>query len=303
MNFSFAHWNKRQKTRAARTRRRSRRQAFEQTARLGTERSMQLESLEERRMLTGNFDDGDSTDTIDVALVGNSIDAAGGQNDGAADTFEVSLAAPDLLVKVNGGAVVEQPLSSVTDLTINGSSDDDTLTLDANGADVVLEADIIRVGGLTISHTDIETINLVGAGHVTQEGTASPDELVLTGSGLNGFGASFFIDDGLNGANDGAPQINLDAQSFEFDGGDGGDSLVISDAAGLPEFAGTAARAHASAAFLEGTGRTLSEVSIHFEAGRGAGSGRPIVVAATHCRFRPAAGDRKAVPARQSREF
>ena len=59
--------------------------------------------------------------------------AAGKSGDGNPDTFNVSRSGTDVIAKVDGATVYQFLLSSINTLTINGSSDVDTLTVDYTG--------------------------------------------------------------------------------------------------------------------------------------------------------------------------
>jgi subtilisin-like proprotein convertase family protein len=74
--------------------------------------------------------------SLDIQLGGDVIvDAGTGADDGVADAFLVELSGSNLVVSVNGVTVFDEPLAGVTSLTIHGSSDNDTLTVDfGNGA-------------------------------------------------------------------------------------------------------------------------------------------------------------------------
>lgn len=89
--------------------------------------------------------------SLDIQLGGDVvIDAGADADDGAADAFEIILNGANLEVRVNNSLVFNEPVSGITSLTINGSGDDDTLTVDHGGGEIDLP---ITFAGSTGSDT------------------------------------------------------------------------------------------------------------------------------------------------------
>ena len=80
-----------------------------------------------------------------VLTLDATVDAGAATGDGTADTFNVSLDGGDLVVTVGGNEVFRQLLAETNSLTLNGSSDDDTFTVDFSGG--VIPVPIIVNGG------------------------------------------------------------------------------------------------------------------------------------------------------------
>ncbi len=102
-------------------------------------------------------------------------------DDGSADTFTLTRRGGVLDVLVNGNYAVSVDFASLTDITINGSGDDDTVILDYGGGEVIPAGGITYTGGESGGDNDVlrienGTIDLVydatgpGAGAVTASG-------------------------------------------------------------------------------------------------------------------------------------
>ncbi|WP_166823268.1 DUF4465 domain-containing protein [Thalassoroseus pseudoceratinae] len=85
------------------------------------------------------------------------VDAGDSANDGTADEFMVDVDGTDLVVTVNGNEVLRQPWAETESLTLNGSSDDDSFTIDQN--DDLIEIPININGGL---QTNADTLIVDG---------------------------------------------------------------------------------------------------------------------------------------------
>ena len=85
------------------------------------------------------------------------LDAGEDADDGAPDTFVVDVDGPDLIVTANGMEVLRQPLADITSLTLNGSNDDDSFTIDQNND--LIDIPITINGG---SHITGDTLTIDG---------------------------------------------------------------------------------------------------------------------------------------------
>ncbi len=132
------------------------------------------------------FDDGSiGSWSLDIQLGGAVIVSAGAAaGDGAPDEFNIIRNGDNVEVRVGGGLVFDEPLADVTSLTIRGSSDNDTLTVDVSGGLIPLANnirfegkdgfDVLNVsdtGGAPTNFTD-EAINL---GSLPGDGTHTLD--------------------------------------------------------------------------------------------------------------------------------
>lgn len=121
-----------------------------------------------------------------------SVDADGpggnGKDNGAADAFRVVLNGGNLEVYIDGALSQSESLAGTTTLTIEGSSDDDTLTVDLAGGNPVPAGGLIFHGR---SQSTEDTLRLTGGTAAVsyaftdlQDGTVEVDGRVITYTGL-----------------------------------------------------------------------------------------------------------------------
>lgn len=117
------------------------------------------------------------------------VNAGPNANNGTPDDFIVAVNGTNLEVRVNGQLAINQSLSSVIDLTINGSSDEDRVTLDhSTGLVQVMDGVFVRgnaLGADTFGATD--TLTLVGSGGVgsiVPSGAAPRSGVALVGDAV-----------------------------------------------------------------------------------------------------------------------
>ncbi len=109
--------------------------------------------------------------SLDIQLGGAvTIDAGAGADDTTPDTFNVIRNGANLEVRVNGGLVFNEPFTGVTSLTVNGSTDDDTLTVDMSVADAIPSGGISFIGGEMAGDND--SLVITGYNLPTADGTA-----------------------------------------------------------------------------------------------------------------------------------
>ena len=159
------------------------------------------------------------TDTaaISIDLIADvEINAGADADDGAADEFVVSIQADELVVTVNGVEQFRRSAASVPTLTVNGSADDDTLTVSFDGGNPIPDGGITYTGGgpgdndtLTLDDGDADTVTHTFT--APDSGTVDIDGQVITYTGLEP------IDD------------NLDAVNRVFTFGDGDDNITLRD--------------------------------------------------------------------------
>ena len=135
-----------------------------------------------------SFETVDATGTLSFV-----IGATGNANDGTADTFNVAINAGLLEVDVNGSAVLQQDVSTIDQLVIEGSNDDDTLTVDYSSGNPVPAGGLIFNGG----------------------GQTTGDSLVVIGDGI-GAGTSGTYTPSATTNGDGV--VSLDGTTITFTG-------------------------------------------------------------------------------------
>jgi hypothetical protein len=142
--------------------------------------------------VTFRVSDGGLSDeeTIDISVTeDSSLDAGPQAGDGALDTFRLVRNDADLEGYLNGALVFVRAFDDVTDLSVNGSTDDDTLIVDFSGGDP------LPASGLTYQGSgpgDHDTLTLTGGmvGSVVHtpfdahSGTVSVDGELITYTGL-----------------------------------------------------------------------------------------------------------------------
>jgi len=134
----------------------------------------------------GLFDE----ETIDVSVTeDSSLDAGPQANDGAPDAFRLVRNGADLEGYLNGALVFVRAFAEVTDLSVNGSTDDDTLIVDLSGGDALPSSGLAYDGG---GPGDRDALTLMGGtvGSLvytaidTHSGTVSVDGELITYAGL-----------------------------------------------------------------------------------------------------------------------
>jgi Ca2+-binding RTX toxin-like protein len=108
------------------------------------------------------------------------VDAGYDSDDGTADTFDVDIslngsAATTLAVTINGTLYTSQTVASIDSLTINGSGDDDTVTINLDGGVLEDELDLALSFNGGGEGTDGDTLSL-------QNGTATDIDYAFTNS-------------------------------------------------------------------------------------------------------------------------
>ncbi len=100
---------------------------------------------------------------LDITLGGNvTINAGGDADDGTADNIDVVFTATNAIVTINGAVVFDEPLAGITSLTIDGSSDDDIVTM--AGGDNLVSFPVAFNGGLGgVDTLNIDDLNVQGS--------------------------------------------------------------------------------------------------------------------------------------------
>src|SRR3989441_745727 len=142
--------------------------------------------------LTIRVGDGALTDAKSFAvtvLEDTTIDAGPGAGDGVPDDYRVVRRGGDLLVSLPGSVIFPNPSGSPPSLTINGSTDDDTLIVDLGGGNPIPAGGIAYHGGgpgdhdaLILENGSPETIayTFIDA----SSGTVAVDGAVISYTGL-----------------------------------------------------------------------------------------------------------------------
>ena len=104
---------------------------------------------------------------------GPTLDAGVQADDGNPDHFRLYRDAAELKVELNGVYLYSAAFDSVTNLTITGSTDDDTLTVDLSGGNPIPVAGLLYDGA---GPGDFDVLNIIGA---------SGGSLVYTSSGAS----------------------------------------------------------------------------------------------------------------------
>jgi Ca2+-binding RTX toxin-like protein len=170
-----------------------------------------------------NIDNFTADDPIDVV-----IDALGAGGDGSADSFVTQINGGNVELTVNGSMLLSEMVGDVKSLTVNGSSDDDTLTVDYSNGNP------LPIGGLTFNgNGQINGDNLIILGDSTNTGVYTPSA-TTNGDGnvtIDGTGINFT---GLE------PVTISDMASFTFVTPNGADVLTLdSPGAGQNRISGT----------------------------------------------------------------
>jgi hypothetical protein len=84
---------------------------------------------------------------LQASAVAPVVDAGASADDGSADSFRVALNGANVDVTLNGNPLVSYPLAGLSSLTVQGSSDDDTLIVDSSGGLIALPGGIHFDGG------------------------------------------------------------------------------------------------------------------------------------------------------------
>src|SRR5439155_1031631 len=142
--------------------------------------------------LTIRVGDGALTDAKSFAvtvLEDTTIDAGPGAGDGVPDEYRVVRSGGDLLVSLHGSVIFTNPFASTPSLTINGSTDDDTLIVNLGGGNPIPAGGIAYHGGgpgdhdaLILENGSPETIayTFIDA----SSGTVAVDGAVISYTGL-----------------------------------------------------------------------------------------------------------------------
>src|SRR5205807_722460 len=117
-------------------------------------------------------------------LTGNSslvvaLDAGAQANDGTADNFLVKGVGSKFEVYVNGSLAYTNQTASFHNIIINGSGDDDTLTVDASASNPLPQAGLVFTAG---GQTDATGDQLVVLGNGTATASYAPGGTAGTGS-------------------------------------------------------------------------------------------------------------------------
>jgi len=122
------------------------------------------------------------TDVEDVKASGTGsfeLSANGDADDGTADTFDMTLnSSGELVVNVNGTTVLQQDVDNIDTLGINGSGDDDTLTVDFSNGDPVPSGGVNFVGGGEMEGDSLIVIGGGGNGVYSPSSTTNGDGTV-----------------------------------------------------------------------------------------------------------------------------
>ena len=144
----------------------------------------------------------------------SNIDAGLQANDGNPDSFRMFLDGSDLKVELNGSQIFVRPFAEVDTLTINGSTDDDTLVVDLSGGNPVPAGGVSYDGG---GPGDFDSLSLTGG---------SVDSLVYTTTGPGE--GSVSLDGALISYQNLEPVTdNLVVANRSFVFGDGSDSINV----------------------------------------------------------------------------
>ncbi len=167
--------------------------------------------------------------TFSAASTTISANGSGGNGagNGMADTFRLVRNGANLEVYLGNNLSQTLTFASITNLTVQGSSDNDTLTLDFSGGDVMPSGGIVYTGG-----TGNNSLIASGAGNVAT-GSYTPSS-TTNGSGTLTLGGKSLAFSGLT------PLIVSGITDFTFTTPNGDDSLTIdSPGAGQNRISGT----------------------------------------------------------------
>ena len=177
--------------------------------RLTRSRRLQLEPLEQRAMLT------------DYTMSAT-------QN-GSADTFSLKLSGSNVLGYVNGALNQTMPLATLGKITVNGSNDNDTLTIDSSGGAFAVPNGVTFNAG---SGTDVL---------VTQSQTSNGDIMNVTPTASGAGTVAYIAADGTENnlpivTYSGVDSITLTGQAgtgdtFAIDGSTGNDAFTVNEGA------------------------------------------------------------------------
>jgi hypothetical protein len=131
-----------------------------------------------------------ASETISIAVLEDaSLDAGPQAGDGAPDTFRLVRNGANLEGYLNGGLVFVRAFDALPQVTVSGSTDDDTLIIDLAGGDPIPAAGIAYAGGGPGDH---DTLSLTGGAVDSLEytvfdahsGTVSVDGKMIAYTGL-----------------------------------------------------------------------------------------------------------------------
>ena len=132
----------------------------------------------------------DDTEPFSVTVMEDAtINAGAGAGDGSADTFRLFLAGADVRVELNGVLVFSLPFAGAPLLTVNGSTDNDTLVVDLSGGNPIPAAGVAYNGG---GPGDNDALTLTGGTPAsvvytffdTSSGTVEVDGRLISYTGL-----------------------------------------------------------------------------------------------------------------------
>ncbi|HZF04437.1 MAG TPA: Ig-like domain-containing protein [Patescibacteria group bacterium] len=142
--------------------------------------------------LTVRVDDGalDATQTFGITVLEDTtIDTGPGAADRVPDTLRIVRSAADILVSLNGTVIFTGALEVTRNLSVNGSTDDDTLVVDLGGGNPIPAGGIVYNGG---GPGDNDTLTLVNGAAASIEyafidsssGSVTVDGFVISYTGL-----------------------------------------------------------------------------------------------------------------------
>ena len=173
-------------------------------------------------------------ETVDATgILSFVIGATVNANNGTADTYNVAINGGLLEVNVNGSIVLQQDVATIDKLVIEGSNDDDTLTVDySNGSPIPVGGLTFNGGGQTTATGD--SLTVIGAGIASgSSGTYTPSA-TTNGDGVVSIDGSTITFTGLE------PVLVSQITTFAFVTPNAVDAIVIdSPAAGQNRVSGT----------------------------------------------------------------
>jgi hypothetical protein len=129
-------------------------------------------------------------ETIDIAVTeDSSLDAGPQANDGSPDNFRLVRNGENLEGYLNGALVFVRAFAEVTDLSVHGSADDDTLIVDLSGGDALPSSGLAYDGGGPGDHDTLALAggtvgSLVYTATDAHSGTVSVDGELIMYTGL-----------------------------------------------------------------------------------------------------------------------
>ena len=172
-------------------------------------------------LVTVNFNGIEDLDPLNAITF--NIDALTQANDGTGDNFNVGLIAGRINVDVNGTTVLNEDAADIAGLNINGSNDDDTLTVDLSAGSPIPAGSINFAGS---SQTTADSLRVTSAGAskatYTPSGTTSGSgKIVIDGGTINMTGTEPVSFNGLNSLTvvtpNGADNLTVDSPSANVD--------------------------------------------------------------------------------------